>query len=66
MRDNGRVQTLRDCHPFALLRASAYLVARNDNLAAGGAAQGIELTDSPGGKLLLALLPTETRETAHE
>ena len=36
MRDNGRVQTLRDCHPFALLRASAYLVARNDNLAAGG------------------------------
>jgi len=34
--------------------------------AAGGAAQGIELTDSPGGKLPLALLPTETRETAHE
>ena len=38
MRDNGRVQTLRDCHPFASLRASAYLVARNDNLDAGGAA----------------------------
>ena len=38
MRDKGRVQPLRDCHPFALLRASAYLVARNDNLAAGGAA----------------------------
>ena len=36
MRDNGRAQTLRECHPFALLRASAYLVARNDNLAAGG------------------------------
>jgi hypothetical protein len=46
MRDNGRAQTLRECHPFAEfilseaegLRASAYLVARNDNLAAGGAA----------------------------
>jgi hypothetical protein len=37
MGDNGRVQTLRECHPFALLRASAYLVARNDNLDAGGA-----------------------------
>jgi hypothetical protein len=45
MRDNGRVQTLRDCHPFALLRASAYLVARNDNLAAGGAA----IWDGEGG-----------------
>ena len=37
--ENGRAQTLRDCHPFALLRASAYFVARNDNLAAGGAYQ---------------------------
>jgi hypothetical protein len=45
MGDNGRVQTLRECHPFALLRASAYLVARNDNLAAGGAA----IWDGEGG-----------------
>jgi len=53
MRDDGRVQTLRDCHPFAEfilseaegLRASANLVARNDNLDAGGAA----IWDGEGG-----------------
>ena len=52
MRDNGRVQKLRECHPFALLRASAYLVARNDNLDAGGAAA---FGDGPDDQRLAAL-----------